>query len=118
MKKGFTLIELLATVVILSILFLFITPKITTLINQAEENNKAIIEEKVIDAGRAYITEYNKSFLDNFKTVGTIAYITSNELLSAGLIDEGEIDNLDSPVSVKVELLDNDVLEYTIYYGS
>ena len=118
MKRGFTLIELLATVVILSILFLFVTPKLSALMEQAEANNKAIIEEKLIDAGRLYITDYNKSFLNNFKDVGTVAYITTAELIDVGLIDAVEISNLGANVSVKVELMDDDILDYSVYYGS
>lgn len=116
-KNAFTLVEIIATIVILSIIFLFTTPKIINLINDTNDKNKILIEEKLIQAGKEYISEYNKEFLKNFVDVGTTAYINSAELVDAGLIEEKEITNLGGNVSVKIELMENDVLQYTVYYN-
>lgn len=116
-KNAFTLVEIIATIVILSIIFLFTTPKIINLINDTKAQNKILIEEKLIQAGKEYISEYNKDFLKNFVDVGTTAYINSAELVDAGLIEEKEVANLGVSVSVKIELMENDVLNYTIHYN-
>ncbi len=116
-KNAFTLVEIIATIVILSIIFLFTTPKIINVINDTKAKNKLLIEEKLIEAGREYVSEYNKSFLSNFKDVGTTAYINSAELIDAGLIEEKEVANLGTGVSVKIELMANDVLNYSVYYN-
>lgn len=116
MKKGFTLIELLATVIILTIIFLFATPKIIGIINDAKATNIEIIENKIIDAAREYVNEYDKDYLQNFINIGDVGYITVTELIDCGLIDDKEVNNLDSIPSVKLELLANDIVEYSIYY--
>lgn len=115
-KTGFTLIELLATIVILGIIFLFVTPNIINLINQAKETNKSIIEEKLIDAGKEYVNEYKKDFTKNFTEVNTTVYISVAELIDIGLIDQDEVSNLPDGVSIKVVLKENDVLEYSVSY--
>lgn len=116
-RNAFTLVEIIATIVILSIIFLFTTPKIINLINDTKAKNKVLIEEKLIQAGKEYVSEYNKEFLKNFKDVGTTAYINSAELIDAGLIDEKEVINLGGSVSIKIELMEDDVLNYSIYYN-
>jgi prepilin-type N-terminal cleavage/methylation domain-containing protein len=116
-RNAFTLIELLATIVILSIIFLFVTPNIIKLINEAKESNRAIIEEKLIDAGKEYVSEYNKDFVKNFINVDDTAYISVTELIEIGLIDQEEVNNLNGNVSVKVVLKENDTLEYSINYS-
>ena len=46
MKKGFTLIEILSVIIILGIIFLFITPKILNLIKDSRNLSKEIEENK------------------------------------------------------------------------
>jgi len=116
-NKGFTLIELLATVVILAVLFLFMTPKIINIIRDAENKNKQIVETKIIDAGKEYVTDYNKEFIQNFVNVNDYGCISINELIDVGLVDEDEVSIIEA-VSVKVKLLADDKLEYTICYAS
>ena len=48
MKKGFTLIEILSVIIILGIIFLFITPKISNLINDSRNLSKEIEEITII----------------------------------------------------------------------
>jgi prepilin-type N-terminal cleavage/methylation domain-containing protein len=117
-NKGFTLIELLATVVILGILFLFLTPKILNVIKNAENKNKQIIETKLIDAGKEYVTDYNKEFIQNFVNVNDYGCISISELIDVGLVDQDEVSILDGAISIKVKLLADDNLEYTICYAS
>ena len=49
-KNGFTLIELLAVVVILALTFMFIAPKLSSLIKEGENTDKRLIEEQIIDS--------------------------------------------------------------------
>ena len=44
-KRGFTLVELLAVIVILGVVFLFIVPRLSTLIKKGEKNQKDILIE-------------------------------------------------------------------------
>jgi len=116
-KKGFTLIELLAVVVILVIIFLISTPKILDVIKEANTTNKTLIEEKIIAAGKEYVTDYNKELVQSFINVGDTGYISTNELIDAGLIDSDEVNSLDGTVTVKVVLGENDILTYSIIYS-
>lgn len=117
-NKGFTLIELLATVVILGVIFLFITPKILDIIKDADNKNKQIIEAKLIDAGKEYINDYNKDFINDFVNVNDYGYISVSELIDDGLMDAEEAEILGGAVSVKVVLLADDKLEYSVCYSS
>ena len=114
-KKGFTLIELLSVVVILGVLFFFITPKINTLIKSGERKEIELIEERVLSAAKEYANE-NANFYDNLKNVGDSNYVYKSELLRQGLIDENEISKLDNFVRIKGELLENDKISYRIMY--
>lgn len=117
-NKGFTLIELLATVVILGVIFLFITPKIIDIIKNADSKNKEIIEAKLIEAGKEYVNDYNKDFINDFVNVNDYGYITVSELVDVGLMDAEEAEVLDGAVSVKIVLLEDDKLEYSVCYSS
>ena len=66
-KNAFTLIEIICTVVILCLLFLFITPKLSGLINRNEEQLKKQMEVKIIDAAKEYVTSYDKTFTSNLR---------------------------------------------------
>lgn len=44
-KNGFTLVELLAVVIILALTFMFIAPKLSSLIKEGESTDKRLIEE-------------------------------------------------------------------------
>lgn len=117
-NKGFTLIELLATVVILCIVFLFATPKIIGIIRNAESKNNSIIEEKLIVAGKEYVSDYNKTFIQNFINVNDTGCISAEELIDVGLIDSNEVYTLGNTMYVKVVLEENDILDYSVCYSN
>ena len=117
-KRGFTLIELLATVVILCIIFLFSTPRIIGLIRNAESKNKSIIEEKLIVAGKDYVSDYNKNFIQNFINVNDTGCISAEELIDVGLIESDEVYILGSTMYVKVVLEADDKLDYSVCYSN
>ena len=49
-KNAFTLIELLATVVILVVVFMIITPKLTRIVKDQETKQKELLKEKLISS--------------------------------------------------------------------
>lgn len=118
-KKGFTLIELMAVVVILSLTFLFIIPEISSLIDKGEEQNKVMLEEKIISAAKEYTLTYDTSFLDSMSEVGNIKYISRAQLLNSGLIEKEVLDQLDELKKfqkVKCEVIEGYNIKYTIVY--
>lgn len=115
-KNGFTLIELLAVVVILGLIFMFIAPKLSSLIKEGENTSIAIIEGKVIDSAKEYALS-NKNFFDTFINVGDEKIVYKDDLLNSGLINSKDIEKLDDFVGVKVELLDEDEFNYVVMYG-
>lgn len=117
-KNAFTLIELIATVVVLCIVFLFVTPKLVELINKNENKNKEIIEEKLLDAGREYVSTYNRSFKTNFTDVNDTAYITIQELVEIGLFDSSDVSIVGNNARIKVVLGEYETLHYSIDYTS
>lgn len=116
-EKGFTLIELIATVLILAIVFLYVTPKVIEVMNRADNNSIAIIEEKVIAAAKEYVIDYDKTFINRFQNLNDTDYININNLITAGLVDIDDANELGNNASVKVVLNENDVLEYSMYYS-
>lgn len=115
-KNGFTLIELLAVVVILALAFMFIAPKLSSLIKDGENTDKILIEEQIINSAKKYASIDN-GFFDTFINVGDQKIIYKDDLLSSGFINSKDIEKLDDFVGVKVELLDEDKFSYTIMYG-
>lgn len=115
-KNGFTLVELLAVVVVLAITFMFVIPRMVTLINEGEDTNAKMIEEKIIDAAREYAYNQDKTFLTTFISEGDSKIITKDSLLNASLIDEKDIESLEGFSGVKVELLAGDEFKYTVMY--
>ena len=120
MKKiAFTLIEIICTVVILCLLFLFITPKLSGLINRNEEQLKKQMEVKIIDAAKEYVTSYDKTFTSNLRE-GDTKNINLSVLINAGLIDEKELTDADISLNgyVVVSINENDKLVYTVVQNS
>ena len=115
-KKGFTLIELLAVIVVLALTFLFIAPKISNLIKEGEETQKILLEEKIIAATRDYVTN-NSDIYQNLINEGDYNYILKEELIDLNIVDEEDLDELTDFAGVKIELLEDDKIEYTIEYG-
>lgn len=114
-KKGFTLIELLAVVTILAVLFLYVTPKLSTLIKTGGKTEIELLEQKVIQAAREYADD-NSNVYDNLISEGDVNYIYKEQLIESKLIEETEISKLDKFTSVKIELKSNDKIEYSIVY--
>ena len=108
-KNAFTLIELLATVVILVVVFMIITPKLTRIVK-----DKELLKEKLISSAKEYANDYDKYFFDGIKKVGDSNTVTIEELIEVGLIDEDETKDFNEFYGVKVELKDNDRIEYTL----
>ena len=116
-KKGFTLVELLAVVVILGVIFMFIVPRLSTLIKKGEKSERDILEERVLIAAKEYVSNNNRNFYDVLVNEGDYNYIYRTDLLKSGLVDENELKALgDNLVGVKGELLDNDKIKYTLTY--
>ena len=109
-KNAFTLIELLATVVILVVVFMIITPKLTRIVKDQETKQKELLKEKLISSAKEYANDYDKYFFDGIKKVGDSNTVT----IEVGLIDEDETKDFNEFYGVKVELKDNDRIEYTL----
>lgn len=112
-KNGFTLIEMLVCVVILAVVFMLATPKMLNAIKEGENKNIEIIKENVLNAAKEYINEYNTHFLDDFKEAGHTEIINIDVLVDSGLVDD-DVYLIEGIYGVKIELLDNNKLEYTI----
>lgn len=115
-KDGFTLVELLAVVVILALTFMFIAPKLSSLIKEGENTNKRLIEEQIINSAKKYAFSDNE-FFKTFINAGDEKIIYKDDLLSSGFINSKDIEKLDDFVGVKVELLDEDKFSYSIMHG-
>ncbi|MDD2391790.1 MAG: type II secretion system protein [Bacilli bacterium] len=84
-KKGFTLIELLSIIVILAVIALIATPRITDAINEAREKEYRIQENYISRAAMNYVA-VNREYIPN--AIGHINIIKLNELQSSNMIDE------------------------------
>ncbi len=113
-KDGFTLVELLAVVIILAIISLFVMPKVADLIKSGNSTNKSIIEQKLLAVARTYTNDYDTRFFNRFVNVGYASIITKDELIDAGLVTKDEVALIENFRGVRVELLDNNKIKYTI----
>ena len=113
-KDGFTLVELLAVVIILAIISLFVMPKVADLLKSGNSTNKSIIEQKLLAVARTYTNDYDTRFFNRFVNVGYASIITKDELIDAGLVTKDEVALIENFRGVRVELLDNNKIKYTI----
>ena len=113
-KDGFTLVELLAVVIILAIISLFVMPKVADLIKSGNSTNTSIIEQKLLAVARTYTNDYDTRFFNRFVNVGYASIITKDELIDAGLVTSDEVALIEDFRGVRVELLDNNKIKYTI----
>lgn len=113
-KDGFTLVELLAVVIILAIISLFVMPKVADLIKSGNNTNTSIIEQKLLAVARTYTNDYDTRFFNRFVNVGYASIITKDELIDAGLVTKDEVALIENFRGVRVELLDNNKIKYTI----
>lgn len=113
-RNGFTLIELLAVVVILALTFMFIAPKMASLIKEGNNTEVRLIEQKALVSAKNYINNYDTNFLNNFIEVGYTKTVYKRDLIDTGLMTLDEISQIEDFRGVQVKLLENDKLEYTI----
>ena len=113
-KDGFTLVELLAVVIILAIISLFVMPKVADLIKSGNSTNTSIIEQKLLTVARTYTNDYDTRFFNRFVNTGYASIITKDELIDAGLVTSDEVALVEDFRGVRVELLDNNKIKYTI----
>ena len=113
-KDGFTLVELLAVVIILAIISLFVMPKVADLIKSGNSTNASIIEQKLLTVARTYTNDYDTRFFNRFVNTGYASIITKDELIDAGLVTSDEVALVEDFRGVRVELLDNNKIKYTI----
>lgn len=113
-KDGFTLVELLAVVIILAIISLFVMPKVADLIKSGNSTNTSIIEQKLLTVARTYTNDYDTRFFNKFINTGYASIITKDELIDAGLVTSDEVALVEDFRGVRVELLDNNKIKYTI----
>ena len=113
-KNGFTLIELLSVVIILALTFMFVAPKMASLIKEGNNNEVRLIEQKALVSAKKYINNYDTNFLNNFINVGYEKTVFKDDLIDSGLMTLDEISQIEDFRGVKVTLLENDKLEYTI----
>lgn len=113
-KDGFTLVELLAVVIILAIISLFVMPKVADLIKSGNSTSTSIIEQKLLTVARTYTNDYDTRFFNRFVNTGYASIITKDELIDAGLVTSDEVALVEDFRGVRVELLDNNKIKYTI----
>lgn len=113
-KDGFTLVELLAVVIILAIISLFVMPKVADLIKSGNSTNTSIIEQKLLTVAKTYTNDYDTRFFNRFVNTGYASIITKDELIDAGLVTSDEVALVEDFRGVRVELLDNNKIKYTI----
>ena len=113
-KKGFTLIEILSVIIILGVIFLFITPKISNLIKESKNLSKEINEVTIINSVKEYASSYEKDFYSSFLNVGDKGYILVSDIISKGNISKEEINDYGVADTdyVEVELIENDKFTY------
>ena len=115
-KKGFTLIEILSVIVILAVIFLFITPRMIKQINNGKDTETKLIEQRVLSAAKEYVNNHDADFYKKLVSVGDVNYIYKSDLINTGLITETDVEELTNFTAVKGKLLSDDKIEYTVEY--
>ena len=113
-NNGFTLVELLAVVIILALTFVFVAPKMASLIKEGNNTEVRLIEQKALVSAKKYINNYDTNFLNNFIEVGHTKTVYKQDLIDNGLMTIDEISQIEDFRGVQVKLLEDDKLEYTI----
>ena len=112
-NKGFTLIELLAVVILLITISLFVMPRIVDVIKDGDKTKENITKNKIIEAAKEYVGEYNTTFLNDLVNVGDRKYIDKEELINNKLLDTKDIGDIPF-IKVKVILKEDNKIEYII----
>lgn len=84
-KKGFTLIELLGVIILLAIIILISSPKITGLLKKASDNESNRFINDIYLATEAYI-QTNQQNYEELQEDGGIAFIGFKELVNSGFL--------------------------------
>ena len=113
-NNGFTLVELLAVVIILALTFVFVAPKMASLIKEGNNTEVRLIEQKALVSAKNYVNNYDTNFLNNFIEVGHTKTVYKQDLIDNGLMTIDEISQIEDFRGVQVKLLEDDKLEYTI----
>lgn len=108
-KKGFTLIEILSVVVVLSIIFLFIAPKLVDFIKEGEETNNLITDVRMLDALNEY--SFHNNVFEHLKEEGDTYSISAQDVIDSGYIEENLVDR-NATIIIKLE--SNDNISYSI----
>lgn len=108
-KKGFTLVELLAIVILLSVIFSLVYPKITEILEKQKNDIDEITLNLIYEASSKYLENYLESYLESEKldssnslTVGKIYCIQVSELDNKNLIPVDVTDYNTKKVEVKI----------------
>ena len=107
-NKGFTLIELLAVVILLITISLFVMPRIVDVIKDGDKTKENITKNKIIEAAKEYVGEYNTTFLNDLVNVGDSKYIDKEELINNKLLDTKDIGDIPF-IKVKVILKEDNL---------
>lgn len=82
-KSGFTLVELLATIALLSILIVFVVPKIYSYIETGTNKALQIQEKNVEDSAKIFLEDYCKSPI-NSAYANQCAILLNKEITASG----------------------------------
>ena len=108
-NRGFTLIELLATLMIISLAFVFIFNVFKGTYSLTEKGINEINDTKVFESARLYVMEVNKSFNDKGYTCLNISTLVDYGYLKYDSYEDKIIKitrNKDTYVIEKIEYVD------------
>ena len=94
MKKqtGFTLVELLAVIVILAIVLIIAVPGVLGIIKQSRQKAYDMQLEMIKEAGRLYMTEFDKNVTWTDMNSSKITYASEIDLKKNGYLDKKIVD--------------------------
>ena len=105
-NKGFTLVELLATIAILSLLAILVTPKIIDNVNDKKEKLYDSTIKEIERFTQMYLTD-NTSLYDDINKNGyadvTIEMLCNSNLISCPLNDPRDNSNIEGYVRISYE---------------
>lgn len=117
MKKGFTLVELLGVLVIISLVSLIVTPKVSELFHKKQLEASEAFKETIFLATRQYITnneyEFNRGASFYCVTVGNL--VESGELVDP-VIDVTTGNKIDYETNVEIVVDENN--NYNLTYNT
>ena len=116
MRKGFTLIELLSVIIILGVIFIFIFPKLSSLINRGKEVNIEIIKNKLVESTMEYAEKYNPRLSNKLINEGDNYVVSGKKLVDLGLVEQDDIDSIENFSRVKCTLDENEKVNCEIMY--